>query len=53
MSSRNIALRNASFFLHHLNNMKTTIKFGMEKKEDGAIPFLDVLGGNITEDDSI
>jgi hypothetical protein len=33
--------------------MRTSIRFNMEKKEDGAISFLDVLGRNVTEDDSL
>lgn len=30
-------------FLHHLNSIRLSIQFTMEKKEEGRLPFLDVL----------
>lgn len=46
-------MEECQLFLHHLKTMRTSIRFNMEKEEDGAISFLDVLGWNVTEDDSL
>jgi len=51
LSSENIVLRNASFFTSSEYENIHYIQHG--KEEDGAVSFLDVLGWNVTEDDSI